>query len=408
VAGGTVAERMTVSVPEHTAAATHRDTLRAADIAFRRMRFDIPPEASALRDLSLAWTEYLYAYEALALDSGGAVESDLVERLRMDVLRLAEYRGEAAQSAVDRSVAAVPDPATASPDGDRPAKRHPETGVWSGHRAPHNLPWLSPTPATNVEPIELWIWTTIPPEQAPGHGLPTADLFVLAHLDPERLAAERRSGFLLRIFVPSGAAVDLSTYPGQLPDRLRQRRHDRAGTYLLPVAWLAGVTTVAGYELDGQGHCVAVTTMRGVPLTVNFTGGAHGVPGLPNSVVPWPLRRSHRTAYVTAPDDPRSVAARLRAYPGWLPANRHRPRVPPGYHVLCVEVRHRCAIDIPATLENLASVLSSASGLGLFTGIDLALPAWAFPTTTVTDTYPEQLGVSYVGRPLAAVLGAGS
>jgi hypothetical protein len=402
-----------VPATDHTAVTVRRDVhhgvLRAADQAFRRMRFDRPAEAAALRELSVAWAAYLPAYERLMRGEHGPEDTDVVLRLQRCLRRLADDPVAEAVSAVDR-IGPSDDTGNAYEHGDWPAAVPPETGIWGWRRPPHNLPWLNDVLLTNVEPVDLYVWTTVAPEDLPGYGLPTSDLFLLARLLPHRLAADRRSGFMLRLSVPAGAAVDLSSYSGELPVRLRHRLREAPDTYVLPVAWLDDVAASACYRLDGDGgHAVSITP--GVAeLTVSFRGGDHGVPGLPNDVVRWPPRRAHEEAYLTVPDDPDWIAARLRAHPGWLPINRRRPQVPPGYHLLRLDVALRRAIDIRPTVASMASSRIRVSELAVFTGVDLALPAREFARTTIPKVQSRvqhaDADPSFVGRPLTAALPA--
>ena len=71
--------------------------------------------------------------------------------------------------------------------------------------------------------------------------------------------------------------------------------------------------------------------------------------------------------------------------------------------------RHR-AIDIPATVAVVMGSRILASAATEFTGVDLALPARAFATTTITKmrSGQKESGLSYVGLPLAAALPVGS
>ena len=388
-----------MAMVEHTDVSAHHDALRAADQAFRTMSFARPFEASALSELSAAWADYLSAYDRLARGEAGTDDLRQVLELQREVLTLAHDTGAA------RSPEADANSPTDADDG-WPMVTRPPTGPPVRRPAPHHVAWLAPAPPTNVEPVELYLWTTVAPEDLTGHGLATADLFLLARLAPARLATDQRSGFMLRLAVPPGVAVDLSARPDQLPDRLRRRLTEAPDTYLLPLAWLADVRATACYELDGSGGRAASTRLSDAPLTFCFRGADHGVPGLPTEVVRWPVRRSHEPAYLTLPDDPEWTSARLRAHPGWLPLSRRRPEVPRGYHLLRLDVAQDQAIDARATLAMLAGSGISASGLTVFTGVDLALPVREFGTATITQVQAARPdgGVAFVGRPLASAL----
>jgi hypothetical protein len=395
----------------------HLDTLRAADLAFRVMRFDQPSEAAALLRVSEAWSEYFPAYENLISRHGGAIggvaDLDRVVDLRQQLdLLVGGYtpRDEVAgvpEVADDRSPAAGQ---LTGPDQTWSAARTPDMIVGARGRSPHNIAWLPAVPLTNADPLDLYVWTTIPPEHVPRHGLPVADVFLLAHLDGERLAARQRSGFVLRLSVPHGTAVDPSAYTTRLPARLQHRVREAPDIYLVPLVWLSAVTITDCYQLDGDGGCAAAWSLDGAALTVCFKGADHGVPGLPSEVVRWPARRDTVDAYVTLPDDPDWIRARLSTYPGWLPLNRRRPNVAPGYRLLEVAVGRRCGIDLPESMTGLAGVPVAGVTLSSFSGVDVVLPAREFAKTPITRVYatgPRARAVSshaLLGRPLAAAL----
>ncbi len=327
------------------------------------MRFDRPSEAAALLRVSEAWAEYLPAYENLISRHGGAMggaaDLDRVVDLREHLDRLVGgYASvdEPASRGEHEEVAHDPDAPSslAEPDLTWPAARTPDMIASVRGRNPHNIAWLPAVPLTNADPLDLYVWTTIPPEHVPSHGLPVADVFLLAHLDGERLAARQRSGFVLRLSIPHGTAVDPSAYTTRLPARLQHRVREAPDIYLVPLAWLSAVTITGWYQLDGDGGCASAWSIDGAALTVCFKGADHGVPGLPSEVVRWPARRDTVDAYLTLPDDPDWIQARLSTYPGWLPLYRRRPNVAPGYRLLEVAVARRCAIDLPESMAGLA------------------------------------------------------
>ncbi len=233
---------------------------------------------------------------------------------------------------------------------------------------------------------------------------------MLAHLDGERLAARQRSGFVLRLSVPHGTAIDPSAYSTRLPARLQHRIREAPDIYLVPLAWLSAVRVMECYQLDGDGRCSSAWSLDGAPLTVCFKGADHGVPGLPSEVVRWPARRDSVDAYLTLPDDPDWIQARLSTYPGWLPLYRRRPNVAPSYRLLEVSVARRCGIDLPDTMATLAGIPVAGVTLSSFAGVDLVLPAREFTKTPITRVYatgPRGRAVSshpLLGRPLAAAL----
>ena len=119
----------------------------------------------------------------------------------------------------------------------------------------------------------------------------------------------------------------------------------------LSAAWAAYLSAYERLVRDNSGAAdldLVVALRQDVLRLVDDE--AAGEPNRPNEVVRWPQRRPHDEAYLTVPDDPDWIAARLSAYPGWLPINRRRPNVPPGYHLLRVDVARRRAIDVPPSI----------------------------------------------------------
>jgi hypothetical protein len=249
----------------------------------------------------------------------------------------------------------------------------------------HRVPWLPAVPRTNPDAVELYVWTSVPPEYLPAHGLLTTDVFLLARLDLDRLAHSQRTGWLLCLTVAAGRAVDLLAHARQLPERLLHRVREASDTYLVPLAWLPDVEVSAVYELDGRGGHARMGSWTGAELTVRFAGADHGVPGLPNDVVRWPTRPGQSRAYLTLPEDARAMVARLASHPGWLPLHRRRPNPARGHRLVDVGVDRHRAIDVAATLAVLADAPVVGSSLYGFIGSDLALPATEFPRTPVLN-----------------------
>jgi hypothetical protein len=107
-----------------------------------------------------------------------------------------------------------------------------------GLQAPHGVPWLPEAPTVSQWPMDLYLWTPLANDQVEAWGLPCADLFLLAGQDPLRLADRRPTGYLLRVRVPAGAAVDLHEHTRHAPAAVQQRLVDTGNTHLLPLAWL--------------------------------------------------------------------------------------------------------------------------------------------------------------------------
>ena len=265
----------------------------------------------------------------------------------------------------------------------------PKTSTIDNRAAiPHAIRWLSPVPPVNPEPVELFAWTPSMVSEVLHGGLPTAEPFLLLHLDPERLAVRERSGHLLRLAVPAESVVDLYEIDGPLPATLQHRAREAVDTFLLPVAWIGGVTVTAGYDLDGAGGFAAAHRVDERQLTVVFDGADHGVAGLPNTVVRWPQR--HRFggahAYLALPD--RSAAPELEPVLGWLAAWRHRRDADEHKgRLVQVAVPHRRAIDVPATVADLAHLPVPPEHWRRFAGLDLVIPAAEFANTIIEKVY---------------------
>lgn len=278
---------------------------------------------------------------------------------------------------------------------------NPTLAFASRGRPAHNVAWLPAVPWSNAEPVDLYLWTSSPPDYVAAEGVHAADTYLLAHLRPRRLAASSLSGYLLRIHAPPATAIPLSRYGQSAPARVQRRAHEAPDLYLLPASWLRAVSLTACYELDGAGGQAAVHDLAGTALTVSFRGADHGVPGLPNEAARWPDHPAGAIAHLVIPDEPQWILARFAAHPGWLPLDRRRPNPAPGYRRLEVEVAHRHAIDLAATLATLANVPIAPSSLASFAGTDLVLPERLFRETTIVRT---STGEHLTGRPLADAL----
>ena len=385
----------------------HRDALRIADAAFRLLRFDRPSDVVTLSRISAAWAAYVPEYELLTHNATSGVTD--VQR----VVELRERLGRVLEACPSIDEADLPDAARAENiepiawpvESDSPALE----AASRAHPA-HRVPWLPAVPQANAHPVDLYLRASLPPEYLAGHGVSTADGYLLARLSPRRFAAASRSGFLLRIHVPRGTAIKLSEHARSLPARVQYRAREASDIYLLPASWLSAVRVTACYELDGAGGLAAVHDMAGMGLTITFKGADHGVPGLPAGAARWPDRRARATAYLAIPDDLEWISARLASHPGWLPLARRRPHLAPGYRLIEVDVPRRHAIDLPETLAALADVPVAASSLASFAGMDLVLPSRLFRKSTIVKVQtvgPRGKWLAdgqMAGRPLAEAL----
>lgn len=255
-----------------------------------------------------------------------------------------------------------------------------------GLQAPHGIPWLPESPAVNPHPMDLYLWTPLTSDQVEAWGLPSADLFLLAGQDPLRLADRRPTGYLLRVQVPAGGAVDLREHPRQVPAPVQQRLVDTGNTHLLPLAWLRDMRVTARFDLDGAGGVRARTDVGVGELAIRFEGAEHGVTGLPNEVVHWPDKGSRADApcYLLLPQA--SAMSLSIIHGGYVALYRKKPAMQEGYRLLEVKVRKRRAVDVPATLDSLAG-MNIVGRMHDFVGLDLLLPETDLDKAVVTKIW---------------------
>jgi hypothetical protein len=253
-----------------------------------------------------------------------------------------------------------------------------------GQPATQPIGWLPATPVVNPTEIDLYVWTPTAVAGADGGWVvPTADLFVLASQDPDRLAARTRTGHLLRLRAGAATAVDLLEHAPAAPAEVQRRILDLGATRLLPLSPAAAAPTVEAYvtgrfDLDGNGAIATRTDVPPAPLTVRFDGAEHGVAGLPNEVVGWPEvdQRADLPAYLVLPGAARD---------GFVALTRTRPEPAAGQQVLEVKVRRRRMIDVAATVARLAE--RGLHNLVAFAGVDLALPTGDAGRAVVTKVW---------------------
>jgi len=255
-----------------------------------------------------------------------------------------------------------------------------------GLQAPHGIPWLPESPAVNAHPMDLYLWTPLTNDQVEAWGLPCADLFLLAGQDPLRLADRRPTGYLLRVRVPAGAAVDLREHTRHAPASVQQRLVDTGNTHLLPLVWLRDMRVTARFDLDGAGGVRARTDVGAGELAIRFEGAGHGVTGLPNEVVHWPDKgsRADTPCYLLLPEE--SAMSLSIIHGGYVALYRKKPPMQEGYRLLEVKVRRRCAIDVPATLDSLAG-MNIIGRMHDFVGLDLLLPEADLAKAVVTKIW---------------------
>jgi hypothetical protein len=249
----------------------------------------------------------------------------------------------------------------------------------AGAAAGHPVSWLPAAPVTNRDELDLFVWTPAALADADGAWpVPTADLFLLAGEDPQRLAARTRTGHLLRVRAAEASAVDLLEHAPAAPAQVQRRILDLGATRLLPLAASRTATVLGRLQLDGAGGIASTVDVPAAPLAIRFEGAEHGVPGLPNEVVAWPAadQRADTPAYLVLPGAARD---------GFVALSRTRPEPTPGHQVLEVKVRRRRVVDIAASLPALAT--AGAGQVAGFDGVDLALPASDLARAVVTKVW---------------------
>ncbi len=347
----------------------HRELMRRADAAFRALNFAVPDEATTLKRVVDAWADYLAEYETTAATAPGDV-SDLP-----DLVDLRQQLGDVLSSAAVELDEVPMITGADRPTMERTPYPHP----------PHRLPWLPRSPIANAAPITLYHWLSTSPERVRVEGVCLTDPYLIAHSDPAGLARRRRSGFVLRLDAPRGSAVVASEYVERLPASMQHRAPEHPNAYVIPAAWLPRVRLSAWHGVDSTGALGPERQPEWSRLLVTFRGSDHGVIGLPNDAVRWPRRRKHATAFLTLPDDPDWIRARLRAFPGWLPLLRQRVNPASGYRILEVSVVRGAALDVTETLAALADVPIAHSSVAAFVGVDLLLPSRFFGSTVISS-----------------------
>jgi hypothetical protein len=262
----------------------------------------------------------------------------------------------------------------------------------------HGLTWLPQQPQVTEEECELFVECAVDPALAAADGIPSAHLFLLAHLDVLGLAARTRQAYLLVLRVGPGGAVDVGASevvpPPALADALRTR-----DVYVLPAGWLDRCRIVGGLQVARGGRLEVPKGFPDLPVTLLSRGAAHGVPGLPNEVARWPSARL-RTAYLlVAENDPGSGLG------AWQRLYLRRPPATDGLRLLMIGVERERAIDIAATAAALAALVPVRTILSnlLAAGAHHVLPVASYSYTTVQSEYRADRGrwrqAGLVGHP---------
>lgn len=273
----------------------------------------------------------------------------------------------------------VAEPAAMAPEAagplPPPSPRPPLTVSARGSR-PHAVRWLTDRPEVNAVPVRLWLSSPWPAQRVAVEGVPSANLYLVAHLAGGPLARTGPQRHLLHLRVEAGGAVDLSRVGDDLPADLRHQATE--GTFLLPAGWLDLARPQQGWRVDEAGHPRDPVDLPGNPLTLRCRGARHGTDGLPNEVVFTP-RGGRLWAVVPDRPDTAGTVADL------LVLLARRPAVRDGHRLVRLQVAPNRAVDVVASAAALAGLTSVRSRLPelVADGVTMLLPSRYFDRTIV-------------------------
>ncbi|ROO60219.1 hypothetical protein EDC02_2078 [Micromonospora sp. Llam0] len=295
--------------------------------------------------------------------------------------------------------------ATDPPVGDLPpAGQRPSMVPAARGSRGHGVTWLPERPTVNAEPFELYVPVGLPAARIAADGLPTAELFVVGQLDPDRLRSTHPGAVVLRLSVAPGGAVATTGLDDTAPADVRHLIRG-VDSYLLPAGWLDRVQVTQGWTPTGPGEWQAQSELAPTPLLLRCTGARHGVDGLPNEVVRWPAGRRGSTAYALlpatgAPDDDHVALRDARPDVPGAPARLVQLRIEPGQ-----------AVDVAASAARIAALATVRTRLVRLNaaGVEWLLPPRNYDRATVTRVYDAEgdrwvLRARRVELPLATLL----
>ncbi|RFS45574.1 hypothetical protein [Micromonospora craniellae] len=262
----------------------------------------------------------------------------------------------------------------------------------------HGLTWLPPEPQANADGFDLFVACDSDPAVATVDGVPSPSLFLVGHLDPESLTGRTTAAHLLQVRVAPGGAVDVAATEVDPPaDSAEALAHRDA--YVLPAGWLPRCQVVATYRVTPERVAVRQSRPPNLPLRLACAGARHGVPGLPAEAARWPRSR------LGLRGTDRFVLLRPeRPGPGWHHLHADRPDPVDEATLLSVRVEREQAIDVTATVQELAdltAVRSTAADL-VERGVEILLPLGASPSTTVRRAWRAEQGrwreTPHIGR----------
>ncbi|MFF0234410.1 hypothetical protein [Micromonospora sp. NPDC005254] len=261
-------------------------------------------------------------------------------------------------------------------------------------------PWLRPGQQVNVTAFEAFVPVTGDLERAATDGVPSAELFLVAHLDPR--SAPHRSD-LLRVRISPGGAIPVQVLRSHVPARL-QYLLGAPDTYLLPAGRLERARVRDGFRATDDGGLQPVDGLDCGSLRIRSAPASASSGGLPHDVSRWPAHGTRR-AYALLPARSRGLA------PGWLPLSRRRPAARAGRLLVEVRVPRGRTVDVEATADALAA-LPLARGRAerlRQAGVDLILTSRSYDRVQVDRVHRARDGVweavsGLAGGPLPVVL----
>ena len=246
-----------------------------------------------------------------------------------------------------KETAAAPAPTAAAVSlaaGDVPTTPLPRPALVPDDRRAETYgpAWLPPGQQVNAEQFEAFVVSPSDTRWA-ARGMPTAELFLLAFLDPRSVPEGSR---LLRVRVGPGGAIPMTALRAHVPARLQHLRGLRE-VYLLPAGRLDRTVPVDVFERDHTGQLLPAGRCDGEPLRIHCSSPARSIAGLPHDVCRWP-RSGTRRAYALL------SAEHVRLPRNWLRLYRRQPPVRPNRLLLELQVPRDRAIDVLSTADVLA------------------------------------------------------
>ncbi|MDR7274253.1 hypothetical protein [Catenuloplanes atrovinosus] len=281
------------------------------------------------------------------------------------------------------------EPAAAAPPPDRvlpPPSPRPALTVPGRATRAHGVRWLPDQPEVNAEPVRLWLASAWSPQRVSIEGVPSPNLFLIAHLDGERVAGAAPQKHLLCLRVEAGGAVDLGRV-GTVPADLKHLATE-GGTYLLPAGWLDQARLQVAYTIGDDGRPGEEVEVAANPIVLRSTGARHGTEGLPNDVATWPRTERGGGAWALIPESPAVPEG------DFLPLHTKRPPIHEGQRLVHLQVPAGRAIDVTASAAALVTLTSVRSRLPelVADGVTLLLPRRSYERTPVDQVLFVEAG----------------